>query len=66
MTPHQVLSLLTQDQTQELMMACAQYLPIDRIQEALRQGLDEIERRQLAWQLSVEFDTTSSQDVESS
>jgi len=56
MTPHQVLSLLTQDQTADLMVACCQYLTIDRIQWAIRQGLDEQERRQLVFQLSMEFD----------
>ena len=66
MTPHQVLSLLTQEQTFDLMVACAQYLPVDRIQEALRQGCDPLERRQLAFQLSIEFDYAGSQDGESS
>ena len=65
MTPHQVLSFLTQDQTAELMTACAQYLPIDRIQAALREGLEEIERRQLAFQLSIEFDLDTGQDESS-
>ena len=60
MTPHQVLSLLTQDQTADLMVACCQYLPTDRIQWALRQGLDEMERRQLVFQLSIEFDRPDS------
>ncbi len=66
MTPHQVLSLLTQDQTADLMCACAQYLPVPRIQEALRQGLDPLERRQLAYQLSIEFDLSGSADDEAS
>lgn len=56
MTPHQVLSLLTQDQTAELLVACCQYLPVDRIEWAVRNGLDERERRQLVFQLSIEFD----------
>ena len=62
MTPHQVLSLLTQDQTADLMVACAQYLPIDRIEWVLRQGLEEIERRQLAYQLSIEFSLSGTDD----
>ena len=66
MTPHQVLSLLTQDQTADLLTACVQYLPVDRIQEALRQGLEPLERRQLAYQLSIEFDLEGSSDSESS
>ena len=66
MTPHQVLSLLTQDQTADLMVACLEYLPIDRVESALRSGLSEIERRQLAFQLSIEFSLTGSQDVEES
>ena len=58
MTPHQVLSLLTQEQTADLLVACCQYLPIDRIEASLRSGLDDLERRQLAYQLSIEFDLT--------
>ena len=58
MTPHQVLSLLTQEQTADILVACCQYLPVDRIEAALRGGLDDIERRQLAYQLSIEFDLT--------
>jgi len=57
MTPHQVLSLLTQDQTADLLVACCQYLPVDRIEWAMRQGLEPLERRQLAYQLSIEFDS---------
>ena len=56
MTPHQVLALLTQEQTAELLSACIEYLPIDRVESALRQGLEDLERRQLAFQLSIEFD----------
>lgn len=66
MTPHQVLSLLTQDQTADLMCACVQYLPIDRIERALREGLEEQERRQLAFQLSIEFALSGSDDDEAS
>lgn len=60
MTPHQVLSLLTQEQTADLMAACLEYLPIDRVESALRRGLTELERRQLAYQLSIEFDLEES------
>ena len=65
-TPHATLSLLTQDQTAELMVACAQFLPVDRIQAALREGLEPLERRLLAYQLSIEFDLSGSQDDETS
>lgn len=65
MTPHQVLSLLTQDQTADLMVACAQYLPIDRIEWALRHGLEPLERRQLAFQLSIEFDSSTGPEEDS-
>ena len=56
MTPHQALAFMTQEQTAELMAACLEYLPIDRVEAALRTGLEEWERRQLAFQLSIEFD----------
>lgn len=56
MTPHATLSLLTQEQTAELLVACCQFLPVERIEAALRLGLDELERRQLAYQLSIEFE----------
>ena len=60
MTPHQVISLLTQDQTADLLAACLQYLPLDRVEAAMREGLEEWERRQLAFQLSIEFDRDDS------
>lgn len=66
MTPHQVLSLLTQDQTKDLMVACCQYLTVDRIEAAIRSGCEPIERRQLAFQLSIEFDYEGSADSEPS
>ena len=56
MTPHQVLALLTQEQTAELLVACLEYLPLDRVESSMRQGLEDWERRQLAFQLSIEFD----------
>ena len=60
MTPHQVLSLLTQEQTAEILVACCQYLDVGRIEAALRQGLDAAERREVAYRLSIEeFDTES-------
>ena len=56
MTPHQVLSLLTQEQTQDLLVACTQYLDVEHIHIALREGLEPYERRQLAYYLSLEFE----------
>ena len=56
MTPHATLSLLTQEQTADLLVACCAFLPVDRIEASLRAGLDEVERRQLAYQLSIEFE----------
>ena len=56
MTPHQVVSLLTLDQTANLLTECVQCLPIDRIEYSLRRGLEDWERRQLAFQLSIEFE----------
>lgn len=56
MTPHQVLSLMTQDQTAELLVACLEYLPLDRVEASMRAGLEDWERRQLAFQLSIEFE----------
>lgn len=61
MTPHHVISLLTQQQTFELLVVCVQFLPVDRIEAALREGCDELERRQLAFQLSIEFDSEEEQ-----
>ena len=54
MTPHQVLSLLTQEQTAGLLTACAQYLPEERIATALREGLEPAERRRVAYLLGLE------------
>lgn len=65
-TPHQVLSLLTQDQTEDVMLACCQYLPVDRVERALRRGLEPLERRQLAYQLSIEFDSSDTDNGEES
>ena len=66
MTPHQVLSLLTQEQTEDILLACCQYLEVDRIERAMRRGLEPLERRQLAYQLSIEFDLSGTDDDESS
>lgn len=55
MTPHQVLSLLTQDQTHDLMCACAQYLDPARVMSALRQGLEPDELRVLHALLEEHF-----------
>ena len=60
MTPHATLSLLTQEQTADLLVACCSFLPVERIEASLRLGLDEVERRQLAYQLSIEFDLEDS------
>lgn len=59
MTPLQavaLLTLLTQEETADLLTACVEFLPVDRVESALRAGLDELERRQLAFQLSIEFE----------
>ena len=56
MNAHQVLSLLTQEQTYELFVASLQYLPLDKVEAGMRAGLEDWERRQLAFQLSIEFD----------
>jgi len=55
MTPHQVLSLMTQDQTAALMVACCSYLAPERIAVALREGLEHEEIEQVR-QLLVDFD----------
>lgn len=47
MTPHQVLSLLTQEQTADLMVACCNYLSPERIAAGLREGLEPEELEQL-------------------
>lgn len=48
MTPHQVLSLMTQEQTADLLVACLAYLSPERIAGALHEGLEPAERRALA------------------
>lgn len=55
MTPHQVIALLTQNQTHDLMCACAQYLPPERILSALREGLEPDELRILAGMMKDYF-----------
>lgn len=55
MTPHQVLSLMTQDQTADLMTACCNYLSPERIAAVLREGLEHDELAQLR-QFLVDFD----------
>lgn len=55
MTPHQVIALLTQNQTQDLMTACVQYLPNERIFTALREGCEPDELRLLAQMLKDHF-----------
>lgn len=47
MTPHQVLALLTQDETADLMAACCTYLSPERIATILKEGLEPEEIRQL-------------------
>jgi len=66
MTPHAALALMTQEEASELLCACVQYLTVDKIEAALREGLEPQERRQLAYQLSIEFDLDSPQESESS
>lgn len=56
MTPHQVISLLTQEQTRDLVTACAEFLDARQLHVALREGLDIHERQQLAYLLSLEFE----------
>lgn len=55
MTPHQVISLLTQNQTHDLMVACTQYLPPERIVSALREGCEPDELRILCNLLKDNF-----------
>ncbi len=55
MTPHQVLSLLTQEQTAALMVACCNYLGPERIAAVLREGLEPHELAQLRQHL-VDFE----------
>ena len=54
MSPHAALSLMTQDQTAELMTACCQFLTPERVAVALREGLEPEERRKCAYLLSLE------------
>ena len=54
------LDLLTREQTARLLEALCEYLEVDQIERALRRGLNELERRQLAYQLSIEFDLEDS------
>lgn len=56
MTPHQILSLLTQEQTADLLVACSQFLDPDRVATCLREGLEPVERRRVAYLLSLEFE----------
>lgn len=51
-----ILSLLTREQTAALFEDCLNYLEVDQIEAALRRGCTDLERRQLAFQLSMEFD----------
>ena len=54
---HETLfSLLTKEQTATLFESCVEYLEVDAMEVALRRGLTDLERRQLAFQLSIEFD----------
>ena len=54
MTAHQVISLLTQDQTADLLVACCSYLPVERVAACLREGLEHEEIAQLP-QLLLDF-----------
>ena len=54
MTPHQVISLLTQDQTADILIACCSYLPVERVAACLREGLEHEEIQQLP-QLLLDF-----------
>lgn len=47
MTPHSVIALLTQDQTEDLMAACAQFLSVERIMKAMVAGLEPAELKEL-------------------
>lgn len=55
MTPHQVIALLTQNQTQDLLTACSAYLSPERIFSALREGLEPDELRLLSQMLKDHF-----------
>lgn len=50
MTPHQVLSMMTQEQTQDLLVACLAYLTPERVHAALLEGFEARERH-LLWAL---------------
>jgi hypothetical protein len=54
MTPHQVLALLTQNQTADLLTACCSYLSAERVAACLREGLEHEEILQLQ-QLLLDF-----------
>lgn len=47
MSPHQVLALLTQDQISEMLVAASQFLSVERISSALKEGLEPHELVQL-------------------
>ena len=52
MTPHQVLSLMTQEQTAAVMIACLAYLPVERVFAGLLEGLEVEEQKALSLLLS--------------
>lgn len=54
MTPHQVLALLTQEQTADLLTACCNYLSVERVAASLREGLEHDEIQQLL-QVLIDF-----------
>lgn len=54
------LDALTREQTERLLENLCLYLEVDQLERALRRGLTELERRQLAYQLSIEFDLEES------
>lgn len=54
------LDALTRKQTERLLENLCLYLEVDQLERALRRGLSELERRQLAYQLSIEFDLEES------
>jgi hypothetical protein len=59
MTPHQVIALLTQEQTADLLIACCNYLSVERVAACLREGLEHEEILQLQ-QLLIDFGDESS------
>ena len=54
------LDALTREQTARLLESLCDYLEVDQLERALRRGLSELERRQLAYQLSIEFELEDS------